>query len=100
MENLLLGVDENVAIKYDLKGSERNRYVPIVSRKQVALDTNFLHDMKSRPIPLQFQMRKMLQIAIANDSIFLSQHQVIDYSLLLIIDPVKKTLRIGIIDYI
>jgi len=74
--------------------------VPITSRKQVALDTNFLYDMKSRPIPLQFQMRKMLQIAIANDSIFLSQHQVIDYSLLLIIDPIKKTLRVGIIDYI
>lgn len=27
MENLLLGVDESVAIKYDLKGSERNRFV-------------------------------------------------------------------------
>jgi hypothetical protein len=42
----------------------------------------------------------MLQIAIANDSLFLAQNQIIDYSLLLIIDPVKKTLRIGIIDYI
>jgi len=54
MENLLLGVDESVAIKYDLKGSERSRYVQIKSHKQVALDTNFLYDMKSRPIPLQF----------------------------------------------
>lgn len=54
MENLLLGVDESVAIKYDLKGSERSRYVHIKSHKQVALDTNFLYDMKSRPIPLQF----------------------------------------------
>ena len=27
MENLLLNVDESVAIKYDLKGSERSRFV-------------------------------------------------------------------------
>jgi len=45
-------------------------------------------------------MRKMLQIAIANDSLFLAQNQIIDYSLLLIVDPVRMTLRIGIIDYI
>ena len=100
MENLLLGVDESVAIKYDLKGSERSRYVQIKSHKQVALDTNFLYDMKSRPIPLQFQMRRMLQVAIANDSLYLAQHQIIDYSLFLIIDPIKKTIRVGIIDYI
>ena len=100
MENLLLNVDEEVAIKYDLKGSERSRFVNIKNSKQVALDTNFLFDMKSRPIPLQFQMRKTLKLAIANDSLYLAQHQIIDYSLFLIIDPKKKTLRVGIIDYI
>jgi hypothetical protein len=54
MENLLLNVDESVAIKYDLKGSERSRFAQIKSSRQVALDTNFLYDMKSRPIAMHF----------------------------------------------
>jgi len=45
-------------------------------------------------------MHKTLRLAIANDSLYLAQHQIIDYSLFLIIDPIKKTLRVGIIDYI
>ena len=28
MENLLLNVDQSICLKYDLKGSRRNRYVP------------------------------------------------------------------------
>ena len=28
MENVMLGIDEKVSIKYDLKGSRRNRYIP------------------------------------------------------------------------
>lgn len=28
MENLMLNIDEKVSIKYDLKGSRRNRYIP------------------------------------------------------------------------
>lgn len=100
MENLLLGVDESVAIKYDLKGSERNRYVAHNRVGQVTLDTNFLYDRNTRPIPMQFQMKKIFRIAVANDSLYLAQHQIIDYSLFLIIDPVRKKLRVGIIDYI
>jgi hypothetical protein len=41
MENLLLGVDENV-IKYDLKGSRRNRYIKEKYPGRVTLDNNFL----------------------------------------------------------
>ena len=44
MENLLLGVDESVAIKYDLKGSKRNRYNPNARPGEVTLDNNFLYD--------------------------------------------------------
>jgi len=54
MENLMLGVDHTHAIKYDLKGSERNRFVPGKTAGQVALDTNFLYDFRSRPIACQF----------------------------------------------
>ena len=52
MENLLLDVDNSVAIKYDLKGSRRNRFVHNTKPGEVTLDNNFLFDMRSRPIPL------------------------------------------------
>jgi len=44
MENLLLNVDESVSIKYDLKGSRRNRFVAKAKPSQVTLDFNFLLD--------------------------------------------------------
>jgi 1-phosphatidylinositol-3-phosphate 5-kinase len=45
-------------------------------------------------------MRRMLQIAIFNDSLYMSKHQIIDYSLFLVINPLKRTVRVGIIDYV
>ena len=44
MENLLMGTDETVSIKYDLKGSKRNRYIPNSKPGEVTLDNNFLYD--------------------------------------------------------
>lgn len=39
-------------------------------------------------------------ICINNDSLFFSRSNIVDYSLLVIIDKEKKTVRFGIIDYI
>lgn len=64
------------------------------------LDTNFLFDMKSLPIPLHYTMRRIFQIAITNDSLFLSKNNVVDYSIMVVVDKEKKTIRTGIIDYI
>lgn len=52
MENLLLNIDEENVIKYDLKGSGRNRFINNKIKGAVTLDNNFLFDFKSRPIPL------------------------------------------------
>ena len=45
-------------------------------------------------------MKRLLKIAIANDSLYLTKHSIIDYSMFVIINPVTKTVRVGIIDYI
>ena len=45
-------------------------------------------------------MKRMLKIAIANDSLYLTRHSIIDYSVFVIINPEKRTIRLGIIDYI
>ena len=39
-------------------------------------------------------------ICINNDSLFFSRSNIVDYSLLVIIDKERKTVRFGIIDYI
>jgi 1-phosphatidylinositol-3-phosphate 5-kinase len=99
MENLLLHTDEN-SIKYDLKGSKRNRFIKEKTKGKVTLDNNFLQDMKSRPIPIQYSMKRLLTIAIYNDSMYLTRHQIIDYSMFVAIDPIRRTIRFGIIDYV
>lgn len=57
-------------------------------------------DTKSRPIALKNVYYKILMICINNDSLFFSRSNIVDYSLLVIIDKEKKTIRFGIIDYI
>jgi hypothetical protein len=127
MENLFYGKDEvgkEKGIKaYDLKGSRSNRYIPKKDQKanQVLPDTNFKEDFKGEPIALERNMAELMKAAIHNDSLILSKMNVVDYSLLLIIDDncgidLKekmqmeanvaipyfniKSIRVGIIDYV
>lgn len=53
------------------------------------LDNNFLFDQSSRPIAMNYAMRRLLQIAINNDTFFLAKNNIVDYSLLAIIDKEK-----------
>ena len=45
-------------------------------------------------------MKRILSLAVHNDSLYLSKQSVIDYSMFVIINHRKKTVRLGIIDYI
>ena len=49
---------------------------------------------------MEYACKRFFKIAIANDSLYLSKHSIIDYSMFAIINPVNKTIRVGIIDYI
>lgn len=122
MENLFYGKDqENTkdSIKaYDLKGSKLNRYISNKHKldNHVLPDTNFKIDFNGEPIVLEKNMAELLKAAIHNDSLILSKMNVVDYSLLLIIDENEvinkeinadnknnfniKSMRLGIIDYI
>ncbi|CAI2382914.1 unnamed protein product [Moneuplotes crassus] len=108
IENINYGItDETHIIRYDLKGSTRNRFIrveeplgPRIGAAPVCLDTNFLLDNKSRPMALKNVYYKILMICINNDSLFFSRSNIVDYSLLVVIDKKNKTVRFGIIDYI
>lgn len=133
MENLFYNKEnKSKFIKtYDLKGSESNRYIKKFDLKenQVLPDTNFKQDFQGSPLPLERNMAELLKAAIHNDSLVLCKMNVVDYSLLLIIDEsiedfsnysiineknekeslkdsphftetLIKTIRVGIIDYV
>jgi 1-phosphatidylinositol-3-phosphate 5-kinase len=89
MENILLNINEETCVKYDLKGSRKKRYIAKKQKGQVLLDNNFLFDQSSRPLALNYAMRRLLQIAINNDTFFLAKSNIVDYSLLAIIDKEK-----------
>ena len=96
-ENLNYGItNEKSIVRYDLKGSTRNRYIKVDDgekqtgcQAKVLLDTNFMLDNKSRPMVLKNVYYKILMIWINNDSLFFSRSNIVDYSLLVIIDKEK-----------
>ena len=112
MENMNYGLDSKKIISYDLKGSEKNRYISKSKRDEskntniniVLYDSNFKEDFKNEPIPINKQFYDLLNISVHNDTLFLSKMGVVDYSLLLQIYYDEKSnvnyIRMGIIDYI
>ena len=99
MENLFFGLPKGSdLVVYDLKGSELNRMVTNPKKRDTLLDTNFKVDRNSEPIPLVTKEYRLMETAIKKDSKLLSECNVVDYSLLLIIDRKNYRLQAGIID--
>ena len=103
MENLFYRRDINQ--KFDLKGSMRNRLVntnssDIKADQLVLLDENLMQMTCDCPLYIYSHSKEILRAAIDNDSMFLSSHSVMDYSLLVGIDDKRNEFVVGIIDYI
>lgn len=100
MENLFYGLNnENLTI-FDLKGSETNRFVKKTKNGQTLLDTNYKLERNNEPLALYDKDFNFFINACKNDTNFLSDHNLIDYSLLLIIDEIKMNVRMGVIDFL
>ncbi|KAI4381477.1 hypothetical protein MLD38_007546 [Melastoma candidum] len=98
MENLFF--QRSISRVYDLKGSSRARYNSDTSGKNnVLLDSNLVEALRTKPIFLGSKAKRSLERAIWNDTSFLAYVDVMDYSLLVGVDEVRKELVIGIIDY-
>ncbi|PWZ01426.1 hypothetical protein BCV70DRAFT_198857 [Testicularia cyperi] len=99
MENLFYGL-ENIR-SYDLKGSTRNRYVQETGREnEVLLDENLIESSHLSPIFIREHSKKLLRASLYNDSLFLADMNVMDYSLMVGIDKRNKQLVVGIIDFV
>lgn len=100
MENLFYDREPNR--RYDLKGSMRNRKIQSTGeRDEVLLDENLVDIIYSEtPIFVREHTKKLLKASVWNDTLFLSQNNVMDYSLMAGFDDAEKEIIVGIIDCI
>ncbi|ADV21989.1 1-phosphatidylinositol-3-phosphate 5-kinase, putative [Cryptococcus gattii WM276] len=99
MENLFY--ERRFAKIYDLKGSTRNRLIQPTGRiNEVLLDENLMEIVYKHPLYLREQSKRILRTALFNDTLFLSNLNVMDYSLVVGVDNDKHELVVGIVDYI
>ncbi|EIN14395.1 hypothetical protein PUNSTDRAFT_96221 [Punctularia strigosozonata HHB-11173 SS5] len=101
MENLFYDRRFSKARIYDLKGSTRNRRVQSTGREnEVLLDENLVESAHTAPFYLREHSKRILRGALFNDSKFLADVNVMDYSLVVGVDSVNNELVVGIVDYI
>ncbi|WFD19197.1 1-phosphatidylinositol-3-phosphate 5-kinase [Malassezia caprae] len=99
MENLLYG--RHVDKIFDLKGSTRHRLVHETGRPhEVLLDENLLHYAQTSPVLVREHSKRILRAALYNDTLFLTEMNVMDYSLIVALDASRGELVMGIIDYL
>ncbi|XP_023318163.1 1-phosphatidylinositol 3-phosphate 5-kinase isoform X2 [Trichogramma pretiosum] len=102
MENLFY--NRSITDKFDLKGSQRNRLVNLEDfdheGELVLLDENLLNMSCDSPLYIRPHAKAVLNKAIEEDTKFLADNCVMDYSLLVGLEPNSDELVIGIIDYL
>ncbi|KAH7906473.1 hypothetical protein BJ138DRAFT_1071661 [Hygrophoropsis aurantiaca] len=99
MENLFY--NRRFSKIYDLKGSTRNRHVQSTGREnEVLLDENLVETAHLSPFYLREHSKRILRGALFNDSKFLADINVMDYSLVVGVDSQTNELVVGIVDYI
>ncbi|KAH8119967.1 hypothetical protein DFH11DRAFT_1557576 [Phellopilus nigrolimitatus] len=99
MENLFY--DKRFQKIFDLKGSTRNRHVQSTGREnEVLLDENLVQTAHLSPFYVREHAKRILRGALFNDTKFLADINVMDYSLVVGVDSAKNELVVGIVDYI
>ncbi len=109
MPNLFHGRNLKAMTIFDLKGSDRNRHAKAEdfghAAQRVWLDHNLMEYTGGYALSLQQRFRAQFRAMIYNDSVFLASQKVVDYSLILGIEPKSDkgkggNLVIGLIDYL
>ncbi|KAI1413222.1 hypothetical protein F5Y13DRAFT_198944 [Hypoxylon sp. FL1857] len=99
MENLFY--DRAPTRIFDLKGSMRNRKIQSTGEQnEVLLDENMVEYIYESPLFAREHSKKLLRVSVWNDTLFLARQNVMDYSLMIAVDEIKKELVVGIIDCI
>ncbi|CAA6664582.1 unnamed protein product [Spirodela intermedia] len=98
MENLMFG--RSIERLYDPKGSSRSRHNADSSGEyNVLLGQNLIESMPTSPIFVENRAKRLPERAVWNDTSFLVSIEVMDYSLLVVVDGGRGELVLGIIDF-
>ena len=100
MENLFHGRKIPRHLVFDLKGKERRNRKATATNSQVRLDTDLFDYTRGYPLPLTEPAKRWVNFSVLNDTEFLSEINVMDYSILVGIDEANAEIVIGIIDYV
>ncbi|KAK4242660.1 hypothetical protein C8A03DRAFT_29088 [Achaetomium macrosporum] len=99
MENLFY--DRCPSRTFDLKGSMRNRRIQSTGEQnEVLLDENMVEYIYESPLFAREHSKRLLRASVFNDTLFLAKQDVMDYSLMVAVDEVRKEIAVGIIDCI
>ncbi|CDZ97646.1 1-phosphatidylinositol-3-phosphate 5-kinase [Phaffia rhodozyma] len=101
MENLFY--DQTISKTFDLKGIEGRRFKNVLdgnSQLTLGHDMDWVEGLKAVPLLIHPYGKSILHDAILNDTKFLSTNFVMDYSLLVGIDEIRKELAVGVVDAI
>jgi len=99
MENLFY--ERKCSKIFDLKGSTRNRHAQSTGKEnEVLLDENLLELINEQPLFIREYSKNLLFTSVWKDTSFLSQLNVMDYSLVVGVDSETHELITGIVDYI
>ncbi|KAI8888995.1 hypothetical protein K501DRAFT_267209 [Backusella circina FSU 941] len=99
MENLFY--ETSVKNVFDLKGSMRNRWADKSGKEiEVLLDENLVELISKNPLHMHVDTKINLSDSLYNDTQFLLQLDVMDYSLLVGFDEEQNEMVVGIVDFI
>lgn len=102
MNNVFYGLEdriENLKV-YDLKGSRKNRLRKENLKGKTLMDTNFDLERNGDLLAINSHPEFDFFQVVERDCTFLRQQEIVDYSLLLVIDESQKIVTCGIIDYL
>ena len=67
---------------------------------QTLLDDNLMEATNGRPVSMRWMAKRFFEKAVTNDTEFLAQCDIVDYSILVGFDDENHTVVVGIIDYL
>lgn len=101
MENLFYGRNIPARLTFDLKGKSRSQKAQAEGADDtVLLDADLLKYTHGHPLALSESAKRRLNWSVLHDTELLAQIKVVDYSLLVGLDPKTGDLLIGVIDYL
>ena len=123
MENLWHGVHVHRNMRFDIKGKTRAQAaskdddatskqhegdkiasgaaaLTVSAKSKVLLDDDFFAFTGGGPLLLPAEAHQAISDALSNDTQYLAESNIVDYSLLVGVDPERHIIVVGIIDYL